>query len=114
MSIMECGETLKEMASTRFFPGIIVPGFISDSIAPEKGYVRLASKHYDDPSISFHNKEEFIAIINALSSERAKENNSYPDHGAIMEGSHPGLIVIENVPLDTFEGKNARIRVLEK
>lgn len=113
IKVTECGETLKEMASTRFFPGIIVPGFISDKKSPEKGFIRTASGlRHENGEFTFHNREEFITLIKTLSVERAKENNLYPDWGAIIEESHPGLLVIENVPLDTFEGKNARIRVL--
>ena len=113
VSIRECGDTLVEMASTRFFSGIMIPGLIACGEAqPAKGYLHSSSHEGDNPMLTFNCKEELIRKVHELSAERAISIGVYPERGAIEVGSTPGLVVIENVPLDTFDGRNARLRIL--
>lgn len=82
VSILECGDTLSEMSSTRFFSGVIIPHIAS---------------------FGFSSQQDFV---NQCLSQM-KANNSY-----LTVGAQAHLMLVDSFDLNTFDGSNARFRPL--
>lgn len=82
VSVCECGDTLHEMASTRFFSGIIIP-----QVTP----------------FQFSSKDEFLSRCYSLSTDPESH---------IFVGSSPRLMLVSSFDLNSFDGKSAVFSLL--
>lgn len=103
-SVIECGETLVEMGSQRFYCGVIVPRFVDEQSG------ELMSDEACRRAMRFASREEFCRVVAGLTVEAARHCGRFPEIGAIAEGSRPGLLIVDGFDLNSFDGAGARIR----
>lgn len=102
-SVTECGATLREMGSQRFYSGVIVPRFIdADGLMSDEACRRAMA--------NFASREEFCRRVATLTIDASRRCGRFPQIGAIAEGSNPGLLIIDGFDLNSFNGSSVRIR----
>lgn len=101
--VTECGATLREMGSQRFYSGVIVPRFIDDGELMNDEACRRAMAN-------FSSREEFCRCVATLTIDAAQRCGRFPEIGAIQQGSSPGLLIIDGFDLNSFNGSGVRIR----
>lgn len=113
LSVRECVDTLVEMPSTRFFAGVIVPGFVAcGAAAPHLGYIHASHLVGDNAPLAFASADDFCRKVMAITAERAESAGVYPAVGSIQVGSCPGLLLVSGFGLGDFCSSNPTIRRL--